>query len=177
MLTSNIDISDNLINGQIGTVLHVEYKNGKVETIFIKFDDSKAGFSKKRQSPNGPNFDGVPIEKITVDIKTNMKKAPAPAVKKTQFPLTLSWGCTVHKVQGLSLDKIVISCDLLKQGSFNPGQFYVGISRVTSMQGLFLIGSFHQKVIVTDEKVKLECDYLRQEQMFEVGFVKINQEI
>jgi len=81
--------------------------------------------------------------------------------------LTLSWGCTVHKVQGLSLDKIVFSCDLLKQKSFNPGQFYVGISRVTSLQGLFLTGTFHQKVIVTDEKVKAEYDYLRQEQMLE----------
>ena len=81
-------------------MLNVEYKNGKIETIFIKFDDFKAGLSKKRHSSNG-----VPIERITVDIRTNAKKDSAPAIKRTQFPLSLSWGCTVHKVQGLSLDK------------------------------------------------------------------------
>ena len=57
----------------------------------------------------------------------------------------------MHKVQGLSLDQIVLSCNLLKQRSFNPGQFYVGISRATSLEGLFLTGKFDKKVIVVDE--------------------------
>ena len=75
----------------------------------------------------GRYYDAVPIERVTLGIRTNSKKDSSPAIKRTQFPLTLSWGCTVHKVQGLSLDKIVLSCDLLKQRLFNPGQFYVGI--------------------------------------------------
>ena len=33
MLTSNVDLSDNLNNGQIGTVVHIYYKNEKVESI------------------------------------------------------------------------------------------------------------------------------------------------
>ena len=56
-------------------------------------------------------------------------------------------------------------CDLLKQRSFNPGQFNVGISRATS-RGLFLTGKFdNKKVIVVDERVKEEYAYLRKEQM------------
>ena len=70
--------------------------------------------------------------RITIDIKTLAKKEAAPITKRTQFPLALSWACTVHKVQGLSLNKIVISFDLLKQKSFNSGQMYVALSRVTS---------------------------------------------
>ena len=122
---------------------------------------------KKKQSQLGRYYDAVPIERVTLDIKTNAKKDSAPDIKRTQFPLTLSWGCTVHKVQGLSLDQIVLSCNLLKQRSFNPGQFYVGISRATSLEGLFLTGKFDKKVIVVDERVKAEYDYLRQEQMLE----------
>ena len=74
--------------------------------LFVKFDDSKAGF-KKKQSPLGRHYDAVPIERVTLDIKKKSKKDSSPAIKRSQFPLTLSWGCTVHKVQGLGLDKIV----------------------------------------------------------------------
>ena len=43
----------------------------------------------------------------------------------------------------------------------------MGISRATSLEGLFLTGNFDKKVIVVDERVKTEYDYLRQEQMLE----------
>ena len=44
MLSANIDFSDRLINGQIGTVVKI-YFNPNTQmpsTIFIKFDDDKA---------------------------------------------------------------------------------------------------------------------------------------
>ena len=45
----------------------------------------------------------------------------------------LSWACTIHEVQGLSLNSTVISFDLEKQKLFNQGQIYVALSRVTVM--------------------------------------------
>ena len=51
-----------------------------------------------------------------------------PCIKRIQFPLALSWACTVHKKQGQSLEKGVISFDLHSQKSFNPGQMYVALS-------------------------------------------------
>ena len=75
----------------------------------------------------------------------------APIIKRTQFPLALSWGCTTHKEQGLSLDKVVISFNLLKQKKFNPGQMYVALSRVTSIEGLFLIGTKIQLLLLIKE--------------------------
>ena len=83
--------------------------------------------------------------------------------KQTQFPLMLAWACTVHKVQGLSLDKVVISFDLEKQRGFKCGQMYVALSRVTSLQGLFLTGRYNPGAIKADKKVFEECQRLKTE--------------
>ena len=54
-----------------------------------------------------------------------LTKILSPVIKRSQFSLMLAWACTVHKVQGLSLRKIVVSYELLKQRNFNHGQIYV----------------------------------------------------
>ena len=43
MLTTNIDITDSLINGQVGVVKYFKFLGDKVEITYIKFDDINAG--------------------------------------------------------------------------------------------------------------------------------------
>ena len=74
----------------------------------------------------------------------------------------LSWACTVHKVQGLSLDKAVISFDLLKQMSFNYGQMYVALSRVTSLNE-HLTGEYKSSAIKADLIAIHEYVHMREE--------------
>ena len=52
-------------------------------------------------------------------------------VNRLQFPLTLAWANTIHKVQGLTLDEIVVD---MKGGHFRPG---VAFSRDKTVNGLY----------------------------------------
>jgi ATP-dependent DNA helicase PIF1 len=67
-----------------------------------------------------------------------------------QIPLTLAWAMTIHKSQGATLD-----CAEINIGSniFAAGQTYVALSRVKSLEGLY-ITSFDISKIRINKKVK-----------------------
>lgn len=69
--------------------------------------------------------------------------------KFTHFPLKLAWAITVHKSQGLTFEKAVI--DVSK--AFAPGQIYVALSRLTSLDGLVLTAQLPHNGLGCDEEI------------------------
>ena len=75
---------------------------------------------------------------------------------RRQFPLVLAWATTIHKVQGLTLDQIVVD---MRGQTFNAGQAYVAFSRVKTLQGLF-IKNFNPASIKVSAAVVSEMERL-----------------
>src|SRR5690606_27434000 len=66
-----------------------------------------------------------------------------------QYPIRLAWAITIHKSQGLTFEKAIIDAG----ASFAPGQVYVALSRLTSLEGLVLHSKIYPHAIHTDERV------------------------
>ena len=114
MLTVNVDIQDRLINGETRNIEHVEFVQGTVHKVYVKFSDEQASTRAMRSSYLSRQNSWVAIENCETEIPLT-KESASPSIKRTQFPLTLPRASTVHKVQGLSLEQGVIDSDLRKQ--------------------------------------------------------------
>ncbi|WP_438354906.1 ATP-dependent DNA helicase [Microbacterium sp. CJ88] len=69
----------------------------------------------------------------------------------TQFPLRLAWAVTIHKSQGKTYERAIVD---LGSGAFAPGQTYVALSRLTSLDGLYLSRPLRPRDIQVDPDVQ-----------------------
>lgn len=114
MLIANISVENGLTNGSRGVVVAFHSDN--------------------------PNAQALPIVKFTsfehpikVDIyEREVRKKNFLVARRVGIPLKLAWAVTVHKSQGLTIDKLVVDLS----NSFEYGQVYVALSRAKNLEGL-----------------------------------------
>lgn len=121
-----------------------------------------ANISFDREKPIVNGSLGI-IEAINVDnilIKFSWGSAPItrytyksdkiPTVAVAQYPIILAWATTIHKSQGCTLDCANID---IGHGIFATGQSYVALSRVKSLDGLYLSNFAPENICVDPEVV------------------------
>ena len=161
MLIRNIDVTDGLVNGAQGIVVGMTRMGTDVSVISVKFDHPTVGAKARANSKFVSEVrtfpQATPIEKSEISFTVN-KKNRGLTISRHQFPLKLAWACTIHKVQGLTVSKIVVSF----KNRFNDGQAYVALSRVRSADGLFLL-DFDPAKIHASKPVIEEMEFLSKE--------------
>lgn len=126
------------VNGTIGTLKTIEE-----ETLLVEV-------------PNGSETKQVEVGRHTwyqyrYYWNREKQKVESEAIGSlTQFPLKLGWGLTIHKSQGLTLDKMCLD---LRRPPFSSGQTYVGLSRCKSFEGLSLKRPLKLEDIQVDPEV------------------------
>jgi ATP-dependent DNA helicase PIF1 len=89
----------------------------------------------------------------------------------TQLPLRLAWAITIHKSQGMSLDAAEV--DLSR--SFEPGMGYVALSRVRSIEGLYIKGINNMAMVVNPQIIELDVTLKARSNQAVSGLKLINK--
>ena len=109
MCIANLDLESGIANGTTGVV--VDFGPDKYPIVL---------FGEKK----------VPVG------KREWKSDNIPGICVYQVPLILAWGITIHKAQGLTLEKAIID---VGKDLFEAGQMYVALSRLKSLDELYLL--------------------------------------
>lgn len=123
------------VNGTIGTVTRIAGGTVRVEVDGTEHDVEPAVWERFRYAYDPGS------RTLSRDIVAEF----------TQFPLRLAWAVTIHKSQGKTYDRAVID---LGSGAFAPGQTYVALSRLTSLDGLYLSRPLRPSDIRVDPDVQ-----------------------
>ena len=106
---------------------------------------------------------GLPVVKYNNNYQMTMSShiwssESIPGIGVSQIPLILAWALTIHKAQGSTLD--IAEVDAGSQ-IFECGQTYVALSRVKSLEGLYL-QSFDVTKIKINKKVQKFYEGLKE---------------
>jgi len=126
LCTANIDMDNSICNGSQGKVIDIVDKNDKTQ-IIVKFTNGAI----RNIEPHFWQSDEYPCIAIG------------------QYPLCLAWAMTIHKIQGATLSMAEID---IGNSVFEYGQTYVALSRIKSLEGLYL-SAFEPHKIRANPKV------------------------
>ena len=129
MLTANLQTETGLVNGSMGTVQDIIFKEDQGPphlpiVVLISFDNYK-----------GPTITSLEDKRVVPipPIRRTWNSKSGASCSRLQIPVRLAWAITVHKSQGLTLRKAVID---LGENEFTAGLSFVAVSRVRALEDL-----------------------------------------
>ena len=150
------------------------------QVMFVKNDDANSGPGNRRwvngtigQVVGLPKSGAVEVEvegevlevgpatweKVRYEVEEDFDEAsgkvrevlvPVTLAEFKQIPLRLAWAVTIHKSQGQTYDEVQID---MGRGAFSPGQTYVALSRVRTLDGLYLTRPIRMPDVMVDPDV------------------------
>ncbi len=135
MFVRNDSAGGRFFNGMLATVCELSEESIKVRVIDnnLILDVPKEQWENKKYSVSASTRD---LDEEVVGTFS-------------QYPIKLAWAVTVHKSQGLTFDRAVIDVGQ----AFAPGQVYVALSRLRTLEGLILKTRIEPSVISNDAVV------------------------
>jgi hypothetical protein len=142
MLSKN---SKEYVNGDIATV--TEILEDRIKVMLISLNKVvEVPIAIWEQYDYQFNEESKEIERIVVG-------------KYTQLPAVLAWAITIHRSQGLTLERVHID---LGKGAFETGQTYVALSRCRSLKTLTLARPIRSEDILVDPEAVAFYREIRQ---------------
>ena len=164
LLTVNLNVSDGLSNGALGSVVGIRGTQDRILNgiIYVKFDNDVVGASCKVHQ--GHLKGSVPIQ-ARVDTFELKRKRSDIKVSRKQFPLILAHAITIHKSQSATYKYMVLNFDRStknpsKKNSTTQGLAYTGLSRGEERSGI-VVKNFDSQIIQANKKALQEMERMR----------------